>query len=289
MCIRDSIYDSTKRRDSFYKMKQIKSSAEGKILTFKSIFISDVHLGTVGCQANKLLEFYKHTRSENLYLVGDIFDIWALKKSFFWPQEHNDVIQKTLRKARHGTKVKYITGNHDEIFRKFVPINFGDVELINKCIHETVDKKKYVVIHGDQWDGVMKYAPWLSKVGAIAYNFLLRLNNLVNFIRNIFGKEKWSLAKFLKNKVKNAVKYIGDYEKTVSSYGKKKNVDGIICGHIHKASNQNFDGVNYLNCGDWVENCTALVEHLDGKMEIIKWDEIRQEVVNYRTQLKEVV
>ena len=174
-------------------MKQIKSSAEGKILTFKSIFISDVHLGTVGCQANKLLEFYKHTRSENLYLVGDIFDIWALKKSFFWPQEHNDVIQKTLRKARHGTKVKYITGNHDEIFRKFVPINFGDVELINKCIHETVDKKKYVVIHGDQWDGVMKYAPWLSKVGAIAYNFLLRLNNLVNFIRNIFGKEKLSL------------------------------------------------------------------------------------------------
>ncbi len=270
-------------------MKQIKSSAEGKILTFKSIFISDVHLGTVGCQANKLLEFYKHTRSENLYLVGDIFDIWALKKSFFWPQEHNDVIQKTLRKARHGTKVKYIIGNHDEIFRKFVPINFGDVELINKCIHETVDKKKYVVIHGDQWDGVMKYAPWLSKVGAIAYNLLLRLNNLVNFIRNIFGKEKWSLAKFLKNKVKNAVKYIGDYEKTVSSYGKKKNVDGIICGHIHKASNQNFDGVNYLNCGDWVENCTALVEHLDGKMEIIKWDEIRQEVVNYRTQLKEVV
>ena len=126
-------------------------------------------------------------------------------------------------------------------------------------------------------------------MGAIAYNFLLRFNNLVNFIRNIFGKEKWSLAKFLKNKVKNAVKYIGDYEKTVSSYGKKKNVDGIICGHIHKASNQNFDGVNYLNCGDWVENCTALVEHLDGKMEIIKWDEIRQEVVNYRTQLKEVV
>ena len=139
-------------------MNTIQTKTNGKVLSYKSIFISDVHLGTRGCQANKLLEFYKHTRSENLYLVGDIIDIWELKKRFYWPQEHNDVIQKTLRKARHGTKVHYIIGNHDEMFRKMIPLNFGDIKMVNRVVHETVNKKKYIVVHGDAWDGVMKYA-----------------------------------------------------------------------------------------------------------------------------------
>ena len=269
-------------------MNTIQTNTKDKFLLYKSIFISDVHLGTRGCQAKKLLEFYKHTRSENLFLVGDIIDIWELKKSFYWPQEHNDVIQKTLRKSRHGTKVQYIIGNHDEMFRKMIPLNFGDIKMVNRLVYETVDKKRYLVVHGDAWDGVMKYAKWLSKIGSVAYNWLLSINVVINFIRQRLGKDNWSLAMFLKNKVKNAVKYIGEYEKTIANFAKKKNFDGIICGHIHKAANQDLDGINYLNCGDWVESCTALVEHLDGRMEIIEWDKLREQVVSYEPYLKVV-
>jgi len=246
---------------------------------YKSIFISDVHLGTKGCQANKLLEFFKNSRSENLYLVGDIIDVWAMQKTFYWPQEHNDVIQKILRKARHGTNVFYITGNHDEMLRKFIPMHFGSIKMVNRVIHETVKGKKYLVVHGDAWDGVMKYAKWLSKLGSIAYELLLKLNIVINFFRRLRGKEYWSLAKFLKYKVKNAVKYIGEYEKTVSDYAKRKKFDGIICGHIHHAEDRNFDGINYLNCGDWVESCTALCEKYDGSFEIIYWDKIRENYI----------
>jgi UDP-2,3-diacylglucosamine pyrophosphatase LpxH len=250
------------------------------LLKYKSIFVSDVHLGTKGCQANKLLEFFKYTRSENLYLVGDIIDIWAMQKSFHWPQSHNDVIQKILRKSRHGTKVFYIIGNHDELLRKFIPMDFGDIHFVNRVIHKTNSGKKYVVVHGDAWDGVMKHAKWLSKLGSIAYNLLLKLNVIINFFRKLRGKEYWSLAKFLKYKVKNAVKYIGEYEKTVSNYAKKKKFDGIICGHIHHAEDRDFNGVNYLNCGDWVESCTALAEKYDGTFEIIYWDTKRKEYIS---------
>ena len=261
-------------------METIQTKSKGKILNYRSIFISDVHLGHRKSAANKLLEFYKHSRSENLYLVGDIIDIWALKTKFYWPQEHNDVIQKTLRKARHGTKVKYIVGNHDDIFRKFLPLHFGDIEVVNKAIHVSTDDKKYIVVHGDAWDGVMKYAKWLSKLGSIAYELLLKINIVINFVRKLRGKNYWSLAKFLKYKVKNAVKYIGEYEKTVSNYAKKKKFDGIICGHIHHAEDRDFNGVNYLNCGDWVESCTALAEKYDGTFEIIYWDTKRKEYIS---------
>ena len=260
------------------------------ILKYKSIFISDVHLGTKGCQANKLLEFFKNTRSEKLYCVGDIIDVWALQKNFYWPQEHNDVIQKILRKARHGTEVYYVIGNHDEVFRKFIPMHFGQIKMINRVIHQSVLNKKYLVVHGDAWDGVMRYAKWLSKLGAIAYEMLLKLNVVINFFRRLRGKGQWSLAKFLKYKVKNAVKYMGEYEKTIAEYGKKKKFDGIICGHIHHAQNENYDGVNYLNCGDWVEYCTALVENFDGTFEIIYWDKLREEFSDSRNNSdKEVI
>ncbi len=258
------------------------------LITYKSLFISDVHLGTKGCQADKLLEFFKFSRSENLYLVGDIIDVWAMQKTFYWPQTHNDVIQKILRKARHGTKVFYIIGNHDEVFRKFIPMHFGDINIVNRVIHETQLGKKYLVVHGDAWDGVMKYAKWLSKLGSIAYELLLRLNIVINFFRKLRGKSYWSLAKFLKYKVKNAVKYIGEYERTVSDYAKRKNYDGIICGHIHHAEDQNFDGINYLNCGDWVESCTALAEKYDGTFEIIYWDNARKEFVTEDEEKKEI-
>ena len=228
-------------------METIQTKSKGKILNYKSIFISDLHLGHRKSAANKLLEFYKHSRSENLYLVGDIIDVWALKTKFYWPQEHNDVIQKTLRKARHGTKVKYIVGNHDDVFRKFLPLHFGDIEVVNRAIHVSSDNKKYIVVHGDAWDGVMKYAKWLSKLGSIAYELLLKINIVINFVRKLRGKNYWSLAKFLKYKVKNAVKYIGEYEKTLSDYAKRKKFDGIICGHIHHAEDLNYDGINYLN------------------------------------------
>ena len=258
------------------------------LITYKSLFISDLHLGTKGCQADKLLEFFKFSRSENLYLVGDIIDVWAMQKTFYWPQPHNDVIQKILRKARHGTKVFYIVGNHDEVFRKFIPMHFGDINIVNRVIHETQLGKKYLVVHGDAWDGVMKYAKWLSKLGSIAYELLLRLNIVINFFRKLRGKSYWSLAKFLKYKVKNAVKYIGEYERTVSDYAKRKNYDGIICGHIHHAEDQNFDGINYLNCGDWVESCTALAEKYDGTFEIIYWDNARKEFVTEDEEKKEI-
>ena len=258
------------------------------LITYKSLFISDVHLGTKGCQADKLLEFFKFSRSENLYLVGDIIDVWAMQKTFYWPQPHNDVIQKILRKARHGTKVFYIVGNHDEVFRKFIPMHFGDINIVNRVIHETQLGKKYLVVHGDAWDGVMKYAKWLSKLGSIAYELLLRLNIVINFFRKLRGKSYWSLAKFLKYKVKNAVKYIGEYERTVSDYAKRKKYDGIICGHIHHAEDQNFDGINYLNCGDWVESCTALAEKYDGTFEIIYWDNVRKEFVTEDEEKKEI-
>ena len=258
------------------------------LITYKSLFISDVHLGTKGCQADKLLEFFKFSRSENLYLVGDIIDVWAMQKTFYWPQPHNDVIQKILRKARHGTKVFYIIGNHDEVFRKFIPMHFGDINIVNRVIHETQLGKKYLVVHGDAWDGVMKYAKWLSKLGSIAYGLLLRLNIVINFFRKLRGKSYWSLAKFLKYKVKNAVKYIGEYERTVSDYAKRKKYDGIICGHIHHAEDQNFDGINYLNCGDWVESCTALAEKYDGTFEIIYWDNVRKEFVTEDKEKKEI-
>ena len=256
---------------------------------YKSIFISDIHLGTKGCQASKLLEFFKNSRSENLYLVGDIIDVWSMQKNFYWPQEHNDVIQKILRKARQGTKVFYIMGNHDEMLRKFIPMHFGSIRMINRVIHETSNGKRYLVVHGDAWDGVMKYAKWLSKLGSIAYEWLLKLNIVINYFRKLRGKDYWSLAKFLKYKVKNAVKYIGEYEKTVSEYAKRKKFDGIICGHIHHAENIDVDGINYLNCGDWVESCTALCEKNDGTFEIIYWDKIRKNyLIDKQTKIIEV-
>jgi UDP-2,3-diacylglucosamine pyrophosphatase LpxH len=261
-------------------LKKVNQNKFDKIFNYRSIWISDFHLGTRGCQSELLLEFIKHTQSEKLYLVGDIIDGWALKNTWHWPQSHNDVVQKILRKARHGTEVFYLSGNHDEVTRGFAPVNFGGVSILNQIIHETVDKKKYLVVHGDQFDGIIQCAKWLAMLGSITYDFLIYFNRYINFFRKKLGYEYWSLSNYLKFTVKNAVKFVSEYEKLVCNYAKQFKVEGIICGHIHHANMQYMNEIHYINDGDWVESCTALVEHFDGKLELINWTEKRKELFN---------
>ena len=244
------------------------------LLKYRTIFISDFHLGSKGCQSSMLLDFLRNTRSDYLYLVGDIIDGWRLKNKWFWPQEHNDVVQKILRKARHGTKVYYVSGNHDELVRKFVPINLGEVNIVNEVIHITADNKKLLILHGDKFDAIIRVAPWLAHLGDYAYDFALWINVTLNKIRKTLGYKYWSLSKFLKLKVKKAVSYINRYEEVVANYAFKKNMNGVVCGHIHHASDKIIGDVHYYNDGDWVENCSALVEHFDGKLELIYWKDI---------------
>jgi UDP-2,3-diacylglucosamine pyrophosphatase LpxH len=238
---------------------------------YRTIFISDFHLGTKGAQADKLLDFLKYNESEYLYLVGDIFDGWQLKKRFFWPEEHNTVIQKLLRKSRKGTHVYYIPGNHDEFARDYTGFDFGGIIVQREMTHETVRKKRFLILHGDEFDGVVKFHPWLAVLGSHAYELSIRINRYYNAIRRWMGKPYWSLSNYLKQRVKNAVKYIGEYENAVVEEARKRQCDGIICGHIHKSEIREMEGIMYCNTGDWVESCTALVEHHDGSMELINW------------------
>ncbi|WP_243404184.1 UDP-2,3-diacylglucosamine diphosphatase [Zavarzinia aquatilis] len=235
------------------------------------MFISDIHLGTRGCQADILLDFLKHTESDHLYLVGDIIDGWRLRRSWFWAQSHNDVIQKVLRKARKGTRVIYVPGNHDEAARDYVDLHFGGVAVLMEAIHTGADGRRFLVMHGDAFDGVVKYARWLAHLGDWAYNIALTLNTWFNALRRRFGYPYWSLSAYLKHKVKNAVDYISSFEVAVAEEARRHRVDGVICGHIHHAEIRDIDGVTYCNDGDWVESCTALVEHGDGRMEIVNW------------------
>ncbi len=243
---------------------------------YRSIWISDLHLGTRNCQATFLLDFFRHNESDSLYLVGDIIDGWQLKKSWNWWQSHNDVVQKILRKARKGTKVILIPGNHDEFLRHYSWLEFGNVSLVPKAIHKTADGRKFLVIHGDQFDGVMQHAKWLAKVGDEMYEFILRVNSLFNWVRRKCGYEYWSLSSYLKHKVKNAVSFISTYEETLAEAARRHKVNGIICGHIHKAEMRMIGDILYCNDGDWVESCTALVEHFDGRLELIRWATIGQ-------------
>lgn len=240
---------------------------------YRSIWISDIHLGTRGCQAAKLLEFLKKTESDNLYLVGDIIDGWRLKRSWHWPQEHNDVVQKILRKARKGTNVVFIPGNHDEFARDYASHHFGGVKVAEKVIHETAAGKRLLVIHGDEFDVVVRYAKWLAVLGDGAYTVLLAFNNWFNKLREKMGRPYWSLSAYLKLKVKNAVKYIAEFEEALARAARAENVDGVVCGHIHHAEMRDIDGILYCNDGDWVESCTALVEHHDGRLELLYWSQ----------------
>lgn len=239
---------------------------------FRSIFISDLHLGTPGCQADALLNFLKTYTCDNLYLVGDIVDGWQLRRKWYWPQSHNDVIQKLLRKARKGCRVIFVPGNHDEFGRHFLDHSFGGIEILEEAVHITADGKKLWVIHGDYFDGVIQCAKWLAYVGDNLYEFTLKLNRYLNHLRARMGMPYWSLSAYLKLKVKKAVNFISDFEVAVANEARKLGYHGAICGHIHQAEIRNIDGILYCNDGDWVESCTALVEHADGRLEILRFN-----------------
>ena len=238
---------------------------------FRALFISDVHLGTRGCQADKLLDFLRRHEAEVIYLVGDIVDGWALRSSWYWPQAHNDVVQKFLRQARKGARVIYIPGNHDEFLRGYYGTHFGGIEVVENAIHEGLDGRRYLVVHGDIFDLVVTQARWLALLGDKAYEFALAANRIFNAFRRVLGAPYWSLSKWAKLKVKNAVNYIGAFETTLAAEARRHGADGVICGHIHYATICEHHGIRYMNCGDWVESCTALVEHEDGRFEIVTW------------------
>ncbi len=237
----------------------------------RTLFISDIHLGTKGCQAERFLDFLEHYDAETIYLIGDIIDGWKLRRSWYWPQAHSDVVQALIKRARKGTRIVYVPGNHDEFMRQFTGHTFGEIEVADTAIHEAPDGMRYLVIHGDQFDVVVRWAPWLSMLGASIYNFTLALNGWVNRIRRVFGVGFWSLADWSKQKVKNAVSIIGDYENALVKEAKRVGAKGVICGHIHHAAIHDDFGIRYVNTGDWMESCTAVAEHHDGKMEVIRW------------------
>ncbi|MGQ0660592.1 UDP-2,3-diacylglucosamine diphosphatase [Sphingosinicella sp.] len=242
---------------------------------YRTIWISDIHLGTRGCNCELLLDFLDHVDSETLYLVGDIIDGWRLKKRFYWPERHNAIVRRMMKRAKHGTRVVYIPGNHDEMFRQFAGMNFGGVEIRKKAIHTTADGRRLLVLHGDEFDAIMLAHRWLAFVGDWAYEALMRLNLVVNWARRRLGLPYWSLSKVAKHKVKNAVEFISRFEETVAHEAQRLKVDGVVCGHIHTADQRQFGDITYYNDGDWVEGCTALVEHQCGRMEILHWaDEI---------------
>lgn len=244
------------------------------IRTFRAVFISDLHLGTRSSQAAALIEFLKLVEADTYYLVGDIVDFWKVRRGPHWPQAHNDVLQKLLRKARKGARVVFIPGNHDDGLRDYCGMNFGGIEIRRDAIHKTANGKRYLVLHGDEFDVVVRYARWLAFLGDRSYELALALNTPLNFARRLFGLEFWSLSSFLKSKVKSAVNFIGEFEDALAGEARRRGADGLICGHIHHANSRDVDGIHYLNCGDWVESCTAIGERADGSFEIIYWHEI---------------
>lgn len=245
----------------------------GERRRFRTIWISDVHLGTKGCNAELLIDFLDHTDSETMYLVGDIIDGWRLKKKLYWPSTHNDIVWRVLKRAKRGTRVVYIPGNHDEMMRPFSGMNFGGVEIQRAAFHETADGRKLLVLHGDEFDTIMLAHRWLAFVGDALYHLMMGLNGWVSKVRGMLGLPYWSLSKAAKHKVKNAVEFISKYEEVVARAAAERGVDGVVCGHIHTAEIRTFDGIEYFNDGDWVEGCNALVEHFDGRMELLHWPE----------------
>jgi UDP-2,3-diacylglucosamine pyrophosphatase LpxH len=243
----------------------------------RTVWISDIHLGTRGCNATLLLDFLSSIECENLYLVGDILDGWRLKKGWYWPDEHNEVIRRVLKMAHRGTRVVLIAGNHDEMFRPYAGMNFGGVELALEAIHTTVDGRRLLVTHGDGFDGVVLYARWLAFLGDQAYEIMLRTNRWFNAVRRMLKMPYWSLSAYMKKRVKNAVQFICDFEEAVAHAARDRGVDGVVCGHIHCAEIRQMGSVTYYNDGDWVESCTALVEDAQGYMSIVDWAEETRE------------
>ena len=242
---------------------------------YRTIWISDIHLGTRGCKADCLLDFLTEVQSETLYLVGDMIDGWRLRKTWYWPESHHAVLKKIIRKAEGNTKVIYIPGNHDEFARAFIGTVFGPIQVVYDIIHETADGKRLLVLHGDVFDVVARHAKWLAFIGDTAYTTALILNNYYNRLRKRLGYPYWSLSAYLKHKVKNAVAFVGDYEEALACEARRRGVDGIVCGHIHHPDKRMIGDVLYCNDGDWVESCTALAEDHQGRLEILHWPSLR--------------
>jgi len=247
---------------------------DGDSLRFRAIFISDTHLGTPGCQAAALLEFLRTTDSDFLYLVGDIIDGWQLKRRWYWHQSHNDVVQKVLRKARKGTAVVYVPGNHDEAARHYVGVDFGGIAIRDEAVHLTADGRRLLVTHGDRFDGVITCARWLALLGDQLYTLILKLNQHYNALRARLGMPYWSLSQFLKLRVKNAISYITAFEDALGREARTRGFDGVVCGHIHHAEVRAIGDVLYCNAGDWVESLTALVEADDGRLSVLRWADL---------------
>ena len=239
----------------------------------RALFISDIHLGTRGCQAELLVDFLRCHDAETIYLVGDIIDGWRLKRTWYWPRSHNEVVQMLLDRARAGRRLVYIPGNHDEFLRDYVGSDFGGIEIRETAMHDALDGSRLLVIHGDQFDVVVRHARWLAFFGDWAYMTALALNTYVNIVRRKLGFSYWSLSAWGKLKVKNAVNFIGAFEEALAREAREEGVSGVICGHIHHPVIHRRFGTLYMNCGDWVESCTALAEHTDGTFEIIRWTE----------------
>ena len=238
---------------------------------YRAIFISDLHLGTPGCQASALLDFLKSHPSDHLYLVGDIVDGWQLQRRWYWPQAHNDVVQKLLRRARQGCRIVYVPGNHDEFARAFIGHRFGGIEVMEDAVHTTADGRDLWITHGDYFDGVIQCARWLAYLGDNLYEFTLKLNRHLNHWRARLGLPYWSLSAYLKHKVRKALNYVTDFEVAVANEAKRRGHQGVVCGHIHRAEMRHINGTLYCNDGDWVESRTALVEHYDGHLELVQW------------------
>jgi UDP-2,3-diacylglucosamine pyrophosphatase LpxH len=244
-------------------------------LKLRTVFVSDIHLGFKGCSAELLLDFLHSVEMEYLFLVGDIIDVWSMKKSMFWPQAHNNVVRTILGKAKRGTKVIFVPGNHDDVFREFDGAVFGNLEIHKDYIHVGADGRRMLVLHGDEFDSVVKFSPWLAKLGSNIYDVLLALNPHINWWRRLFDLPHWSLSAYLKNKTKKACQYIGSFEESVAQAARKRGVDAVVCGHIHRAEMREIEGVLYCNDGDWVESCSSLVEDMNGQLRLIDWPKLQ--------------
>ena len=256
-------------------MKKDDASNEAKT-HYRTIWISDVHLGTVGCKADHLVDFLKAHTCDTLYLVGDIVDGWKLTGGWFWPQEHTNVVRKILTKAKRDTQVIYITGNHDEFLRKFVDyrLEVGNIRLANEAIHVTADGRRLLVTHGDFFDVITRYHKWIAMAGDALYENTMRFNYWFNRARSLLGMRYWSLSAFAKQHVKTAVNIVSTFEDSLAHECRRRDLDGVVCGHIHHADARDIDGVTYYNCGDWVESCTALAEDMNGRIQVIRWVQI---------------
>ena len=262
-----STNDVLDRSLSSFDWSLAKSISPRKVRT---AWISDVHLGTRGSNTALLLDFLREYEFDTLYVVGDLIDIWQLRRGRYWPQQHNDVIQKILRKSRKGTRVIYIPGNHDELLADFYG-GYGDIRIQKHAIHRTADGRRILVLHGHELDTVVQNVKWLAFAGDVGYQFLLSLNPFINFVRRHFGLGYWSLSAYAKQRVKNAVNFIGKFEAAIVKYAERYSVEAVLCGHIHSAAIHQFGEITYYNCGDWVETCSALIEREDGIIEIVSY------------------